>query len=313
MLRPLPTFLFAFWALAAPAGAVLAAEPVYPTGSQVGLAPPGNMKVSRRFVGFEDPDRNATIMILQLPKSAYEEILRSMFSKTQVGLSEVKRESFPFTSGVGYLVTGVGEENGVKAHKWFMLSTGLGDFLDLAVFIKVEVPDAASSIYTDAVIRSALSSISFRSPPVEEQLTTVPFKLRELAGFRVMRVVPNEGVILIDGAEPDMVKNPYLILTRGRGAPESPNDRAQFARDLMSTAPLRDIAVTLAEPMRIDGRPGFEVRATANGFDGKPLMLVQWLRFNAGDYMRIIAAVHKEDWDQYLTRFRAVRDGMEPR
>ena len=79
----------------------------------------------------------------------------------------------------------------------------------------------------------------------------------------------------------------------------------------MSSAPLRDIVVTFAEAMRIDGRPGYEVRATAMGFDGKPLALVQWLRFGGGGYLRVIGAVHQENWDQLFPRFRAVRDGID--
>jgi len=63
--------------------------------------------------------------------------------------------------------------------------------------------------------------------------------------------------------------------------------------------------------MRIDGRPGYEVRATATGYDGKKLSLVQWLRFGGGGFVRVIGAVHQENWDQFFPRFRAVRDGIE--
>ncbi len=48
------------------------------------------------------------------------------------------------------------------------------------------------------------------------------------------------------------------------------------------------------------------------GYDGKPLALVQWLRFGTGDsFLRIVGAVHKEQWDQFFPRFREVRDGVE--
>ena len=197
-------------------------------------------------------------------------------------------------------------------HKWFLAATGIGpQFADLAMLIKVDVPDAAGAIYSDAAIRKALESVTFRSPPLEEQLGLLPFKFKELAGFRVMRVVPNDGAILIDGPSQDMIKNPYIIVSLGRGGPENPDDRARFARELLTAAPLHDVVVTFAEPMRIDGRPGYEVRATAMGYDGKPLALVQWLRFGGGGFMRIIGTVHQESWDQLFPRFRAVRDGID--
>jgi hypothetical protein len=287
------------------------AEPVFPKGSVIGLTPPDGLKLSTHFPGFEDPGRGVTVSILQLPTAAYENIERSIFAKNQSGLTDVKRESFPFESGIGYLITGHGQENGVAVSKWFLASTGLGQFLGLTMLIKVDVPDAAGAAYSDAAIRKALASVTFREPPVDEQLSLLPIKLGDLAGFRVMRVVANDGAILIDGPSPDMIKNPYMIISLGRGGPDNADDRARFARELLSSAPLRDVVVTFAEPIRIDGRPGYEVRATATGFDGKPLALVQWLRFGGGGFIRIIGAVHKENWDQLFPRFRAVRDGID--
>jgi len=287
------------------------AEPVFPKGSVIGLTPPDGLKLSTHFAGFEDPERAVTIAILQLPTAAYENIERSIFAKNQSGMTDVKRESFPFESGIGYLITGRGQENGVAVHKWFLASTGLAQFMGLTVLIKVDVPDAAGAVYSDATIRKALASVTFREPPIDEQLSLLPIKLTDLAGFRVMRVAANDGAILIDGPSQDMIKNPYMIISLGRGAPDSADDRARFARELLTSAPLRDVVVTFAESMRIDGRPGYEVRATATGYDGKKLSLVQWLRFGGGGFVRVIGAVHQENWDQFFPRFRAVRDGIE--
>jgi len=292
--------------------AAFADEPVFPKGSRIGLAPPGDLKPSTQFIGFEDPDRKVTIGILQLPLAAYEGLERSAFAQNQVGLTEVKRESFAFQSGFGFLITGKGEEKGVKVRKWFLVASAVNSqSTDFTTLIKVEVPDTASAIYSDTVIRKVLESVTFRVPPINEQLSMLPFKLKDLAGFRVMRVVLNDGVILIEGPSQDMIKNPYMIVSIGRGGPENPDDRARLARELLTSAPLRDIAVTLAEPIRIDGRPGYEVRATAMGFDGQPLALVQWLRFGGGGFLRVIGAVHKDNWDQLFPRFRQVRDSIE--
>jgi hypothetical protein len=40
---------------------------------------------------------------------------------------------------------------------------------------------------------------------------------------------------------------------------------------------------------------------------------VQWLRFGAGGYLRMVAFAPKEGWTQSFTRFRAMRDSLEPR
>jgi hypothetical protein len=311
MLRRLPIVLIAAWVALFALGPVLAAVPVYPKGMRIGLEPPGDLKLSTHFPGFEDPDRQVSISILQLQAMAYEEIERSIFAKNQATMTNVKRESFPFQNGVGFLITGDETVNGTIIHRWYLASTGLGpEFGDLAMLIKVEVPDTAGAIYSDAVIRKALASVTFRTPPVEEALALLPFKLKDLAGFRVLRVQPGNGAILIDGPGQDMVKSPYVIISIGRSAPENPDDRARFAREMLAAAPLRDVTLTMAEAIRIDGGPGFEARATATGYDGKKLALVQWLRFGGGGFLRVIGAVHQENWDQLFPRFREVRDGI---
>ena len=103
-----------------------------------------------------------------------------------------------------------------------------------------------------------------------------------------MKVFPPSGLILTDGPSDDMSKQAYVIVSIGRGSPEQPDDRARFARDLLSPAPLRDIKPQSAEAMRIGGLPGFEIRAQAEGLNGEPVMVAQWLRFSGGSYLRIV-------------------------
>ncbi len=181
------------------------------------------------------------------------------------------------------------------------------------MLIIVEVPDATLAVYSDAVIRQALASVTFRPMPIQEQLGLLPFKLNQLAGFRVVKVLAAGGVILTDGPSDDIRKQPYVIVSIGRGAPEQPDDRARFARDLLSSAPLRDLSVQSAEAMRIGGLPGYEIRAQAKGLNDEPLSLVQWVRFGGGGFLRIVGVGRKDDWDALFTRFRAVRDGIDPR
>jgi hypothetical protein len=313
MLRILLVPLLAAWAGLASLTAA-GAEPVFPLGLRIGLEPPGDLKLSTRFPGFEDADRKVAITVLDLPARAYVELERSAFGKNQSGLTDFKRESFPFASGVGFLISGSVQQNGVSLHRWFLLASGVGgNVQDLATLINVEVPEAALSLYSDAVIRKALASVTFRAAPLQEQLGMLPFQLNELAGFRVTQAMPAGGVILTDGPTDDISKQPYMIVSIGSGAPDERDDRGKFARELLASAPLRDLSVTLAEPMRIAGLPGFEIRAQAQGPDGAPVLLVQWVRFGSGGFLRIVGVGRKDDWDALFTRFRAVRDGIDLR
>lgn len=289
-----------------------AADPVYPPGLRIGLEPQGDLVVSRRFPGFEDADRKVAITILDLPAQAYEEIERSIFAKDNQGLAGLKRESFPFANGFGFLISGKVQNAGVNLHKWFLLASGGGGAVkDLTTLINVEVPEPARAVYSDAVIRKILASVTLRQTPVQEQLALLPFKLNDMAGFRLMQVLAAGGLILTDGPTDDINKQPYMIVSVGVGSPSGTDDRGSFSRELLSSAPLRDINITLAEPMRIGGLQGYEVRAQAKGLDGAPVTLVQWTRFGSGGFLRIIGVGRSDQWDGVFTRFRAVRDGID--
>jgi hypothetical protein len=302
-------YLVAASAALAVFGPVFGAEPVFPPGLRIGIELPGDLKPSTHFAGFEDIDRKVGVTIFDLPAAAYTDLERTANGNDQHGLTDIKRENFSFRSGTGLLVTGQAQIRGVTLNKWVLLATAPAD-KDLTALINVEVPETALAVYSDAVVRKALASVTFRPMPIQEQLGLLPFKLAQLADFRVVKVMP-AGVVLTDGPSDDLSKQPYVIVSIGRGSPEQPDDRARFARDVLSSAPLRDLIVQSADVMRIGGLPGYEIRAQAKGFNDEPIMVAQWLRFSGGNFLRVIGVGRKDDWDALFTRFRALRDGIE--
>lgn len=316
MLRRLLVLFFTVWGYAGLAGLTLVstagAEPVFPPGLRIGLEPPAGLVVSKRFTGFEDIERKSAITILDLPARAFEDLERSAFAKKQQDVEGLKRQIFPFAGGIGILITGIGKEGGVTIHKWFLLAkASSGEVSDLATLVTVLVPEPALGVYSDAVVRKALASVTFRPTPIKEQLGMVPFVLNELAGFRVMKVLPEGGVILTEGPADDINRQPYMIVSVGPGAPVDAGDRSRFANNMLSSAPLRSLRIQGSEPMRIHGGPGHEIRAQAESLLGNPVSVVQWVRFSGSGYMRIIGVTARDKWDALFTRFRAVRDGVE--
>ena len=310
MPRRLSACLVAVCAVLAISAPAWAADTVFPPGLRIGLTPPGDLKPSTHFPGFEDIDRKVTVTILDLPGSVYPEIERAAKPGNQSGLSDVKQEAFTFRSGAGTLISAHVDHDGAKLHKWILLARASAD-QDLAMVINIDVPDAAHTTYSDAAIRQALASVTFRPTPIKEQLGLLPFTLGEMAGFRVSKVLASGSVILTDGPSDDVNKQPYMVISIGRGSPEQPADRERFSRDLLLAAPLRELTLQPGEAMRIGGRPGFEIRARAKGPNDQPLMVAQWLRFNGNSFFRIIGVSAKDNWDALFTRFRAVRDGVE--
>jgi hypothetical protein len=306
--------LFAAWAGALAFAATASSDPVYPPGSRVGLEVPGDLKPSTRIPGFEDTERKVSIGILDLPASAYPELETAAFTKLPQELQHAKRESFPFDNGIGFLITGIVQKDGVTLHRWSFLAQAMGDTVrDLTTLINVEVPESALSVYSDAVVRKALASVTFRPAPIKEQLGLLPFRFGELAGFEVIQVMPTGTVVLADKVDEKTRSRPIMIVSVGRGGPAASSDRGRFARDLVATAPVRDLSIRSAEPMRINNAAGHEIRAEGKDPAGQPLSLVQWLRFGSGGYLRIIGAGPSGDWDQMFGRFRAVRDGIDMR
>jgi len=292
----------------------VAGELVFPPGLRIGLEPAGDLKLSRQYPGFEDSDRHVIVAILDLPSSAYHELENAAFNNSQRDLGNVKRESFPFGSGIGFLISGSGQQNGVPVHRWSLLAQAVGSAVqNLTMLINVEVPDSAQSVYSDEVIRKMLASVTFRQAPIQEQLSLLPFKLGELAGFRVMQVLPTGSVILAEDTADNSSGQPFMIISLERGGPAEAGDRATFARDLLATAPVRDLTLQSAEPMRINGLPGYEIRAQGKDPTGASVSVVQWLRFGGGGFLRVIGVSPTEKWNEAFARFRSLRDGIATR
>jgi hypothetical protein len=308
---PMLRFLVALLLLAG-AATTADAEPVFPPGMSIGLEPAGDLKTGPRLPGFQDPDRKVTVTILELAPTVYTELERTIFGKDPAGATRIERESFPFRNGIGYLHVARVVENGIAIQRWILLATATGLGQDFVALISVNIPDSARKVYTDAMVRRMLASVTFRKQPIEERLALIPFKLNDLAGFRVAQV-SSESVILTEGPDNSVDRQPYVIVSLGTGAPADASDRARFARDMLLAVPLRDLSFQSAEEMRIGGQPGFEIRAQAKDPHGESLKIVQWLRFSGAGYFRIVGTARSDQWDEVFNRFRAVRDGITSR
>jgi len=164
-------------------------------------------------------------------------------------------------------------------------------------------------MFASAVIRNEV--------PVEEQLGTMPFNVSELSNFKNVRTLAPGAAVIISGSaeQAGFEIAPFMIIGLIGSVPTSPDDRGRFAQQIATTIPgVRDARITMSEPVRIDGQPGFETRIDAtSGKDNTSVTVVQWLRFGAQSSLRIIGSSPRDQWPTAFTRFRAVRDGIQPR
>jgi hypothetical protein len=303
----------------------LAAEPVFPTGSRLGLVPPPGMVRSRTFEGFEDPDKNAVILFAAMPAAAYGELDKSMVPEAlqKQGIEIDKREPIELGSGKGFLLSGKQTSDNAGYRKWLLVAP-VGDITALVtVQIKAAEQDKDNdTTYSDSVVRTALATLAVRaSVPDAERLSLLPFTVGDLAGFRIDDIVPGSALMLVDGPA-DQGTDPsgpahktHFLIAAMSGGPNEAADRANFARVTFGQiGGIKDIHIQDAEPLRLNNQAGYETLAKAKeGRTDADIMVVQWLRFGTGGFMQMIGIVPAELWHDAFTRLRAVRDSVDPK
>lgn len=293
-----------------------AADVVYPTGSRIGLAPPTGLSPSRSFSGFEDVNRRVALVLTILPPDAFAAIEKSAAPEPlrRQGVELESREDIAHPLGKAVLMIGRQEFEGVKLRKWILAVAAS----DLTALVTVQVPDAARETYPDTAIHAALQSLTVRaSVPAEEQLSLLPFRVSELAGFNVGGVVAGRAVMLTDGAAdaPAPGAETHIVVAVAPGGPSQASERGRFANDVFASIPnLKDVRITSSEPLRISGAQGHQIMASGHdGTSGQEITIVQWLRFGGGGYLHLIGVARKDAWAEAYPRFRQVRDGIELR
>jgi hypothetical protein len=301
-----------------------AGDPVFPTGSRLGLVPPSGMVASRNFVGFEDPEHHAAILLTTLPAPAYGEIDKSMSPENMKkdGIDVDRRDAIELGFGKGFVLSGRQTVNGAHLHKWLMAAPAK----DFTALVTVETP-ADDKTYSDAAIRDALATLAQRDKvPDSERLSLLPFQIGDLAGFQVDDVLPGRAIVLVERADQatagnaksdasqseSIPLNARLFIAALPGVPDA-KDRDNFARvAFQQIAGITDIHLLDAEPLRISNLPGYETLATAKESRGDtPVKVVQWLRFGSSGMLQIVGIARADVWNDAFTRMRTLRDSIE--
>ncbi len=289
-----------------------AADAVFPPGAHVGMKPLVGLVRAKTFIGFETEDQGVKVLIADLPADAYTEVVNA-FKANPAGTGGIKPESLETAAGLAYYTVESARDGATNVRRYSMILPGP----TFSGYVAVQVPENASKIYTDDAVRQMFASAEIRKEvPIEEQLGMMPFKVSELSGFKNIRMLaPGAALLMADGDDKALEAKPFMLLGIIGSAPATPDDRGRFAQQIATTIPgVRDGRITMSEPIRIDGQPGFETRIDAvSGKDNTPVTIVQWLRFGAQTSMRIIGSSPRTDWETAFPRFRAVRDGIQPR
>jgi hypothetical protein len=290
-----------------------AGDPVFPPGARVGLTPLVGLVPAKAFAGFETEDHGVQVLVAELAPEAYGEVANA-FKANPAGTNGIKPESIESPAGLAYYTAENAKDGTTSVRRYSMILPG-GTF---SGYVAVQVPENASKIYTDEAVRQMFASATIRKEvPVEEQLGLMPFKVTELGNFKNVRTLaPGAAVILADNDEiAGFEPAPFMVIGMTATTAAQPDDRGRFAQQAATSIPgVRDARITMSEPIRIDGMPGYETRIDAtSGKDNTSVTVVQWLRFGNANALRIIGSSPRDQWSSAFPRFRAVRDGIQPR
>lgn len=294
------------------AGTALAADPVYPAGSRIGLVPPKGFVASQAFRGFVDMENKALIALFELPPAAFADFdkANSIEEAKKHGLLVEKREEISIAGGKAILFYGRDEAGGVKSQKW-LLFTQASDF---TATVNIQIPDSAKDVYPEEAIRTALASVTTRATPVQEQLGMLPFRVDDLAGMKIVKIAENRTLVLADDPNDgtNTLLGAHMMIGAAASQPVPPSERANVSREALAGFPgFKDMKVTFAEPIRLGQQQGFEMRVDAkHTASGADVSIVQWMRFGTGGVLRIIGIAPKEKWADAFPRFRTVRDSV---
>jgi hypothetical protein len=300
----------AFWPAFHPA---FAADPVYPAGVRVGMTPLVGLVPATKFTGFQSEDESVKVLVAELPAEAYGEVAGA-FKASPGGAGGIKPETLETSAGLAYYTAEDAKDATGIVRRYSMILSG-GNF---SGYVAVQVPENAAKIYNDEAIRQMFASAVIRKEvPAQEQLGLMPFNTTELSDFKNVRTIgAGAALVLADGDEATGLEAaPFMVIGLMSSAPATPEDRGRFAQQSATTIPgIREARLTMSEPVRISGIPGYETRIDAtSGKNNTPVTVVQWLRYGNSTTLRIIGSAPRDQWQTALTRFRAVRDGIQPR
>ncbi|MGU3406053.1 hypothetical protein [Methylobacterium brachiatum] len=295
--------------------AAFAADPVYPPGSRFGFEPPADMALSRRFSGFERKEGGATLSVVELPPNAFAELVSGFTDANLLsqGFAVEKREEVKVGDNEGMLYTGEqpADPNATAPaiRKWILV---VGTPTVTGLIIAQALPDAE----TEETMRKLVAGVTLRPPlTLDQQVEALPFRIGNMAGFRPIRVLAGNSVLLTAGPKDQMqnLEQPILVLAQAVQQPPAAEQRDGFARAaLASNQTMKDFVIERAQSYRSNGVDWHEIVARAVDMPTNvPVVVSQTIRFNPDGYLRALGVVREDQRTGVLAKFREVVDSVQ--
>ncbi len=279
-------FLLAFSLLCGSAWAQ-DAQPV--PGTSVTMVPPENFTPASAFSGFENQEEMASILIVEMPAQAYEEIRSALFSDVgsarkkfaSKGIAVTDLKTLKGLSGTVRVVSGTQEAMGVTHNKWVALVQG-----EKTVMITVQAPQDAEP--GEKEVFRALASVRLGGEPSrEEKLAALPFTVKAAPPFRIVNTVAGSSVLLTAGeldVDPQGTQ-PLVVVATQLGDVTTADPHVLAKRLLAGSHRLENARIEKQESVRFAGGDGILLAGRAA--DGR--LFRQYLTVGKDRYIRMVA------------------------
>lgn len=291
-------------------------EAVFPPSSRFGFSAPANMVVSKRFTGFERRGGGAVVSVVELPGPAFTEMEQSFTDETlkAQGLVVRNREAVTLADGLeGVLFTGeatASDAQGVPAVNKWLLIVGGTDVTGLVI------AQAASGTESEESIRSMLTSVKLRPAlGLDEQVAALPFRIGDPAGFRPVRALAGNSMLMTLGPRDQIsaMEQPILVIAQAFQAPTPQEQRDGLARQaLFANQTMKDFQIERSQSYRQNGVDWHEIVARAVDVPtDSPVVVAQTIRFNPDGYIRAVGVTRADQRSDVLPLFRQVVDSLQ--
>ena len=287
----------------------VAADPVFPPSSSVGLEPPPGMRVADGFLGFEKGQ--ASIVIANLSKTTFPEIDRKSLAAKIEG---AQITDFPVAGSPGFIIRGKQTTPDGRAFRQWMVVFGTAKE---ATALTAQVPVNDLGV-TDTAIETALRTIVIRERPgLDEQIASLPFLVGDRAGFRPFLTELGASVALTQGpkdVDPDGSQPQVAVFTSLKNPPTDVAPMT-FAKAVLKGYDVVAVSAISAEKVfEAGGARWAEIEATGTRGKAKtPVGLSFFIRFDEHDYITIVGTAPVAEQPGLVDRFRALALSVKPK
>ena len=291
-------------------------ESILIPGTSVSLRPPAGFVASDQFSGLVNPESLASIVLAELPATAYAE-LASIFSSTPEAITnafaargielEVEAISSVLVEGSQVpLVRGTQTVGEMQIDKYFAL---FGK--ESTILITFNVTELAS-LSEQAVIETIQSIEVAPVLSIEQKVAELPFTFAVAPPFQVFDVLLGSAVLLSPGGEPNPSGEAPSIIIASSVSPVLSADLVAFDIDtfssqlLLNTDGFAEAKIIGRSPTEFAGGEGYVIQASVSDSTA-----FQYLRILPNNfYIRMLAVGSSEVIEDLAPTIEAIRSSV---